>query len=152
MPTPKKKLLKALLKKASKFVGLDCNGSISVSFVGPRVITQINQDFLNHEGITDVISFNYNEEKDEVFDENDVEVEIIICVDFALNEGTEREDSSYEYELILYIVHGMLHAVGEDDLDLESRKIMRRREKEVMSELQKEFSFQDIFFLEKNGI
>jgi len=151
MQSPKRKLLLSLLKKTVEYVGLKDEGAMEISFVGPRVMARINKDFLNHQGITDVISFVYDKDIDNDWTENEITIELIISVDFAIKEGAERKDSSYEYELVLYIVHGMLHAVGEDDLDDKSRKIMRRREKEVMTKLQKEFCFKDIF-LNDNGI
>jgi len=92
--------------------------------------------------VTDVISFCYIEDGD--LDEDDTAVDLVICVDVAIAEGDERDDSSYADELILYIVHGLLHASGEDDLSEEPRKQMRKREHEVMTQLRKEFTFTDI--------
>ena len=72
-------------------------------------------------------------------------VELIICVDAALREGATREDSSYARELVLYLVHGLLHSAGEDDLSPGPRRRMRRREREVLEALEKEFDFQAVF-------
>lgn len=82
--------------------------------------------------------------------EDDTVAEIIICVDKAQTEADERENSSYAYELVLYIVHGMLHATGMDDSTIEERKQMRRREKKIISQLKKEFSFDELFPEKKN--
>ena len=123
------------------------NQEIAVTFVGPRTIAQINEDYVGHQGVTDVISFCYIE--DEELGEYDTAVDLIICVDVAVREGLERYDSSYPEELILYIVHGLLHAAGEDDLSEEPRKRMRQRESEVMTQLRKEFIFSDIIKLER---
>ena len=103
----------------------------------------INWNFLRHEGTTDVITFSY-------FDDGDVEpgdtgVELVVCGDAARREGAARRDSSYAEEMTLYIVHGFLHAAGEDDLDPVSAKRMRRREKEVMAVLRREFPLEEIF-------
>ncbi len=137
-----------MIKRATELSGLDIgeNQTISVTFVGPRSIAQINGDYVGHQGVTDVISFCYIEDGD--LDEDDTAVDLVICVDVAILEGAEREDSSYAEELILYIVHGLLHASGEDDLEEEPRKQMRIRENEVMTELKKEFVFSDIIMLE----
>ena len=115
---------------------------ISATFVGPRSMAKINEDYVGHEGVTDVISFCYIEDGD--LEDDDTAVDLVICVDVALQEGDERPESSYEDELILYIVHGLLHASGEDDLTDEPRKQMRIREHEVMTQLRKEFVFTDI--------
>ena len=45
-------------------------------------------------------------------------------MDTALREGNERADSSYSDEMVLYLVHGCLHAAGENDLVEEDRKEM----------------------------
>lgn len=113
-------------------------------------MTRLNWEALEHEGTTDIITFAYLE--DGMLFPGDTAVELVICADFAWREGEERSDSSFAEELALYIVHGMLHSAGEDDLDPESRISMRRRENEVMTELRKEFDFQTIFPGPKNSL
>ena len=72
-------------------------------------------------------------------------VELIVNPDAAIREGANRP-GGYSREVALYIVHGMLHSAGEDDLDPVSRKRMRRREREVLAALEKEgFVWQEIF-------
>jgi probable rRNA maturation factor len=66
-------------------------------------------------------------------------------MDAAKREGEAREDSDYSREMVLYIVHGLLHSAGEDDLSPAPRRRMRRREKEVLNELQPDFDFQAVF-------
>ena len=107
-------------------------------------MVKINEDFVGHEGTTDVITFCYLEGDEPLFD-GDIAVDLFICVDFAEREGAKRKNSSFARELTLYIVHGLLHSAGEDDLDSASRKRMRRREREVMAVLEKEFKLEDIF-------
>lgn len=117
---------------------------INIAFVNDRAMAQINEGFVGHEGTTDVITFCYLEGDEPLFD-GDIAVDLFICVDFAEREGAKRKNSSYARELALYIVHGLLHSAGEDDLDAVSRKRMRRREREVMKVLEKEFEFEMIF-------
>jgi len=107
-------------------------------------MAKINGDYVGHEGTTDVITFCYLEGDDELFD-GDIAVDLFVCVDVAQREGARRKNSTYARELALYITHGLLHSAGEDDLDAVSRKRMRRREREVMKELEKEFEFKNIF-------
>ncbi len=117
---------------------------INIAFVNDRAMARINEEFIGHEGTTDVITFCYLECDEPLFD-GDIAVDLFICADFAEREGANRNNSSYARELSLYIVHGLLHAAGEDDLDSVSRKRMRRREREVMTVLEKEFDFEMIF-------
>jgi probable rRNA maturation factor len=133
LPNPKAEALETLLVKTAEFCGLKLeeDQTISISFVGRETIEQVNNDFVGHEGITDVIGFDYRE--DDFSDEESV------------IEGNSREDSSYANELVLYIVHGLLHMAGEDDLETEARKKMRQREAETMEKLAALFEFSEIF-------
>ena len=140
-----------MLEKAAALCGLDTakDWTASLMFVGDKTMAAYNYDFLRHEGTTDVITFSY-------FDDGEVEpgdtgVELVVCGDVAAREGATRKDSSYAEEMTLYVVHGFLHAAGEDDLDTASRKIMRRREKEVMAALRREFALCEIFPCSKPG-
>jgi probable rRNA maturation factor len=145
LPNPKAEALETLLVKTAEFCGLKLeeDQTISISFVGRETIEQVNNDFVGHEGITDVIGFDYRE--DDFSDEESVVIELIICIDKAVIEGNSREDSSYANELVLYIVHGLLHMAGEDDLETEARKKMRQREAETMEKLAALFEFSEIF-------
>ena len=46
---------------------------------------------------------------------------------------------------MLYLVHGCLHAAGENDLVESDRVSMRRREAEVLAELRKKYVFSEVF-------
>jgi len=133
-----------MIEAAAGLAGLELEiaQSVALSFVDDREMAAINWDTLGHEGTTDVITFAYLE--DELLPD-DTAVELIICVDFAWREGTKRRDSDYARELTLYLVHGLLHSAGEDDLDPKPRRRMRRREREVMAALQQKFDFAEIF-------
>jgi len=115
----------------------------AVYFVGANAIKRINKEYVGHEGVTDVICFDYRE-TDRIPGE-ETAVEIFISPDAAEGEAIKRENSSYADEIALYIVHGMLHASGEDDLVPEKKRKMRRREKKVVGELKKFFDFSEIF-------
>ncbi len=117
---------------------------INLAFVNDRAMAKINEDFVGHEGTTDVITFCYLEGDEPLFD-GDIAIDLFICTDVAEREGEKRKNSTYARELTLYIVHGLLHSAGEDDLDAVSRKRMRRREREVMKILEEEFEFETIF-------
>ncbi len=107
-------------------------------------MAQANEEFVGHEGTTDVITFSYFDDPDSLFP-GEAAVELIICVDAALREGASRSDSSYSREMVLYLVHGLLHSAGEDDLSPGPRRRMRRREREVLAVLETEFDFAAVF-------
>lgn len=103
-------------------------------------------DFVGHEGMTDVITFDYKDAliPGETGDEESSSVDIIVCPAQALFQ-CDKPGRTYASELVLYVVHGMLHASGEDDLVPEKKRRMRRREKQVMTQLAAKYDFSEIF-------
>ena len=142
---PRKSDLRKFVHRAAEVAGLPVSPAwcCNILFVGDRRMAQMNMDLLGHEGTTDVITFSY-------FDDNpdpeagEVMVELIVNPDAAIREGAKRS-GGYSREAALYIVHGMLHSAGEDDLEEKTRRRMRRREKECMDILEKEFDLALLF-------
>ncbi len=104
-------------------------------FVEDQEMTELNWQCLEHEGSTDVITFDYFNDENDIFFDEDSALEVIICLDFAYREGEERNDSSYTEEVVLYMVHSLLHSAGFDDLCDEDRVVMRQQEARVMKAL-----------------
>jgi probable rRNA maturation factor len=102
---------------------------ISVAVVDDVTIARLNEQFLAHEGPTDVLSFPL-EETDGM-----LEGEIVASAETALREAPGYGWSPEE-ELLLYVIHGALHLAGFDDQDDASREEMRRREKEIMERIE----------------
>ena len=134
------------MNDAARLAGLPVENDweFRIWFLDDEAMAQAHVDIMDVPGTTDVITMAYLEEPEALFP-GDMGLELLICVPFAEREGAEREDSSMADELMLYLVHGCLHAAGEDDLTDEARPSMRRREAEVMSELQKKYVFSEIF-------
>ncbi|MFA7230277.1 MAG: rRNA maturation RNase YbeY [Victivallaceae bacterium] len=152
MLPPARKQITRLVKRASELCRLPLDGlTVGVVLVGDRTMARINREFVGHEGTTDVITFNYMEAEDDLAS-SEPAVELIVGVDVALREGLRRKDSSYARELTLYIVHGLLHSAGEDDLEPADRKRMRLRERQVMKQLEQEFNLTEIFPLASGNI
>ena len=108
--------LKKLSEKAAGITGSGIANELSLNFVGAKEMAEINEAFVGHQGPTDVICFDYRESKSELpdeKDENSVEVEIIVCPEVARREA-EKRSLPYSREVVLYLVHGLLHASGED--------------------------------------
>ena len=129
-------------------LGFSENQILQINFVGPKVIARINEQFVSHQGVTDVISFDYREEDSEDNPksfEDEVAGELFIYPGVAYLEGEKRKKSYFAYEMTLYIVHGILHLTGEDDLDPVSRSKMRRRERTIMKKITEEFDLRSIF-------
>ena len=57
--------------------------------------------------------------------------EVFVCPKTAIEYAGEKKLPIYE-ELSLYVVHGLLHCLGYDDLEPAKRRIMRKKEKSCM--------------------
>jgi len=114
---------------------------LAVILVDDKQITEINESYLNHQGPTDVISFDYIEDFDEsqVSKEDPFTVgELYISLETAERQGLEYNKSLND-ELILYIAHGVLHLCGYDDHCDEDIKEMRQAEERVIKSLKQNF-------------
>ena len=134
------------MNDAAVLAGLPTDGDweFRVWFLDDEAMAQAHVDIMDVPGTTDVITMAYLEEPEALFP-GDMGLELLVCVPFAEREGAERADSSFADELMLYIVHGCLHAAGEDDLTDEARPSMRRREAEVMGALREKYDLAQIF-------
>jgi probable rRNA maturation factor len=88
----------------------------------------VNREYLQHDYPTDVISFDTTE-RDEL-----LEGEVIASGETAERVAAENGWKSSD-ELLLYIVHGMLHVVGLDDTTAKKAKEMRQAERHYMEAL-----------------
>ena len=134
-----------LARRAAQAVGLpeEDDWELAVTFTNDRSMKKYNSELVGHTGSTDVITFSYFDDPASFFP-GEVGVELIINPDAAAREG-EKRGTGYSRELALYLVHGLLHAAGEDDLEPASRRRMRRREREVMAVLARDFDFAAVF-------
>lgn len=107
---------------------------ISVHIVNEREMTRLNEEYLQHEGSTDVITFDYGT----LGPQGPLVGDIFVCVDEARIQA-DRFRTSWESELTRYVVHGALHLLGHDDHDPARRKVMKRHENRLLKLLDSEF-------------
>lgn len=117
---------------------------ISISIVDNPTIHKLNRQHLQHDYPTDVISFQLDWHHDDLQQPSitpsgrsadaSIEGEVIVSSDYAAASASEIGWST-ENELTLYIVHGLLHICGYDDLSDDEKRIMRLREKDVLQGL-----------------
>ena len=90
---------------------------LSIVFVGEKRMRNLNRKYLDHDHVTDVITF--------------TEGEIVICPAVA-KRNAKRHGNSIEREMVLYVVHGILHLCGYDDHKPADVKRMRQKEQQIM--------------------
>ena len=95
-------------------------GEISIVFCNDEYLCKLNLEFLNHDTLTDVISFDYSIGKQ-------VHGEIFISVDRVKENATEF-NQSFETELSRVIAHGVLHFCGYKDKTDSESSLMRTKE------------------------
>ena len=95
-------------------------GNLSYTFVSDESLLKINIDYLKHNTYTDIITFNYNEDKK-------VSGEIFISVD-RVKENAKKFDVNFEEELHRVIIHGVLHLCGYKDKTKADSDLMRKKE------------------------
>lgn len=92
-----------------------------MAVVDVATIQRLHAEYLDDDTPTDVLSFVLTRRGDWL------EGEIVACADVARQVAAGARTDP-EAELLLYIVHGMLHLVGYDDLSARDAKRMRERE------------------------
>jgi probable rRNA maturation factor len=93
---------------------------ILVVFVSDSRIADIHRDFMGIAGATDVITFQHGE--------------IFISVETAERQAREAK-TTLEYEVRLYLLHGLLHLAGYDDLTQSGYRAMSRKQEKLMKRL-----------------
>jgi probable rRNA maturation factor len=91
--------------------------------VGPSRMTQLNETFLRHAGSTDVITFDYADPAPPPL----LHGEIFVCVDEAKRQARKFR-TTWQCELVRYVIHGTLHLAGYDDLRPAAKRVMKREE------------------------
>jgi probable rRNA maturation factor len=122
----------ALLREAARVV-LQSEGvkeaKISLAFVDNTTIHGINKRFLNHDEPTDVITFPMSGAGAKT-----MEGELVVGVEIALEQAKDR-GHPVEVELCLYVIHGLLHLCGYDDVKSRDAAEMRMKEREYLKAL-----------------
>ncbi|MFQ3591739.1 MAG: rRNA maturation RNase YbeY [Gemmataceae bacterium] len=99
---------------------------ISLAFVDDATIHRLNKQFLDHDEPTDVLSFPLSDPSAKI-----LQGELVIGAEVAHRQATQR-GHSVQAELALYVIHGLLHLCGYDDLDERSAALMRQRERHYL--------------------
>ena len=106
-----------LAKKGSDLHGLD---EVEVSFVDDDTIADLHLQYMQIPGPTDVITFEHGE--------------IHISVETAKSQASEYAND-FERELMLYIVHGLLHLAGYDDATDKQSAIMDDLQSSILAKV-----------------
>ena len=109
---------------------------LGIYLVAAPEMTRLNETFLRHKGSTDVITFNYTEPRDQPC----LHGEIFVCLDEAVSEA-RRFRTTWQSELVRYVVHGVLHLLDYDDRNSRARRRMKAAEDALVRRLARQFVF-----------
>lgn len=101
-------------------------GTVTVVLTDHETVLQLNRDYLDHDYLTDVLSFDLSDEPERVVGE------IYVDLDTAAERHAEF-DTTFECEVHRYAAHGLLHLMGYDDDTPEEQALMRRLEDRYLS-------------------
>jgi len=143
----------ALAEGSLRSLGVRGDAELSVLFVDEAAIAALNERYLQETGPTDVLSFPIEDAPlpsgpaapgregrlgptpsrgDEV--EPTLLGDVVICPAVAWRNAPEHA-GSYEDEIALLLVHGILHLVGMDHEDDDEAEVMEAREQELLEAL-----------------
>jgi len=127
---------------------------ISICLVGAPEMSRLNETFLKHKGSTDVLAFDYGfgvppsggSKQGGMSAQNNrlkpgqqtLNGEIFICVDEAVLQA-RKFGTSWQSEVIRYLIHGVLHLLGLDDSSAGARRKMKREENRRLREITHRF-------------
>lgn len=112
---------------------------LGIFLVRAERMSQLNRTHLGHEGSTDVITFNYQDENvSPEIPPRRLHGELFICVDEAVAQGA-RFRTTWMSELARYVIHGVLHLLGYDDLEPSARRRMKRMENRLLNRVRQTF-------------
>lgn len=100
-------------------------GNINYLFCDDEYLLKVNQQYLNHDTYTDIITFDY-------VAGGLISGDIFISVD-RVGENASKFAVPFEQELRRVIVHGVLHLLGQGDKTDEEAREMRRLEDGALS-------------------
>jgi rRNA maturation RNase YbeY len=122
-----RRLIRDFLSSALALVEFD----LTVHLVNAREMTRLNETHLQHEGSTDVITFDYSTGAA-------LAGEIFVCLDEALIQA-RRFRTTWQSEMVRYIIHGTLHLQGHDDLSPLPRRKMKKEEARLLKQMSRHF-------------
>jgi len=97
-------------------------GDINYIFCDDDYLINLNEQYLDHDTLTDIISFDYSVG-------NELHGDIFISVE-RVRENAQDFSVTFEEELKRVLVHGVLHYCGYKDKSEEDEQLMRSKEDE----------------------
>lgn len=120
------KVIKRWLEDVVSFYNKEM-GVINVVFCSDDFLLKINKEYLNHNYLTDIITFNFCEKKE-------ISGDLFISID-RVKDFSKTNKLTFVNELHRVIVHGVLHLCGFNDKSTKEKQKMRKLENFFLEKL-----------------
>ena len=124
MPKIQRRKLSTWIKQVASGYGRKV-GDIAYIFCNDDKILEVNQQYLNHDYYTDIITFDYDED-------DTISGDIFISIDTVRSNAEER-NIPFLSELHRVIIHGILHLCGINDKGPGEREVMESSENRALA-------------------
>jgi probable rRNA maturation factor len=105
------------------------DGELTLTFVDDDEIASLNEEHMGKAGPTDVLAFPLDEEPTPGIPT--LLGDVVICPSVAAGQFAQHA-GTFEDEIGLLVVHGILHVLGHDHAEADEAAVMRRRELELL--------------------
>jgi probable rRNA maturation factor len=109
-------------------------GELTLLFVGEDAITELHLDHLGEDGPTDVLSFPLDAGDFDGGAADGIPIllgDVVVCPAVARRNAATHA-GTFDDELALLVVHGVLHVLGHDHVDAEETEAMQARERALL--------------------
>ena len=97
---------------------------LNIVFYNDEQLSVLNKKFLNHDTLTDVLTFDYSKRKI-------LEGDICISIE-RVKENAEYYNYTFEEELRRVMAHGLFHLCGYKDENIDDKQLMNQKEEEAL--------------------
>ena len=118
-----KKEVRDWIKKVIEIEGRE-TGEINVIFTSDAFLLKINNQYLERNYFTDIITFDYGDGKN-------ISGDLYLSIE-RIWENAKELEKSRKNELLRIIIHGILHLIGYNDNNEEEKKLMTERENQYL--------------------
>jgi rRNA maturation RNase YbeY len=152
------RLLRRIMRRLLREAWPDGAFDLAVHVLAGPEMTRLNETFLRHKGLTDIITFDYSDRVGQASRLSPAPLfgapqsgrraacptllhgELFVCIDEAVSQA-RRFHTIWQSELVRYVAHGLLHLLGYDDATSRARRRMKAAEDSLVRRLAREFSF-----------
>jgi len=130
--------------------GVKADSELSMLFVDEEAMAELNKRFLGKDGPTDVLAFPLDDDDvveggrspdslgpgagmDAEADPPNLLGDVVVCPAVAARNAPDHA-GTYDDEMALLVVHGILHILGMDHIDNEQAEAMEARERELLEQ------------------